>query len=283
MTEKLHPNILTLLRILLVPLPCLFLLNTSITWQFLGLTLLSLLAFTDYLDGALARRHHKVSSIGRVLDPIADKIFVSSIYLFLVHAGYLAFLPVFFIILRELLVRVLRIWFPEKTQVKGIAKVKTFVQMSFVALVILNHNFTWFPNQITYYLTWGVAFFSYLSSFWYFKDSLSKGFSPTQLLNFFSSLGYPLFLLFVFPFSGKLFWIPIVAIDFFFFKKALAKSSKEFAVKDNSTYFFAMLVVILEKVFYHEVHFSLYVVLTLSILKDGFKSFKFVKSLLSWQ
>ncbi|HEA83868.1 MAG TPA: CDP-alcohol phosphatidyltransferase family protein, partial [Thermodesulfobacterium geofontis] len=130
------PNRLTLLRIFLLPFPCILLLSGSYSGKLCALITGFLLGITDYLDGILARKYKKITSIGTILDPIADKIFVTSIYLVLVYLNYFNFLPVFFIILREILVSFLRSWFPDKIKVSRIAKLKTLFQMSFAGFAV---------------------------------------------------------------------------------------------------------------------------------------------------
>ncbi len=78
------PNSLTLLRIFIVPLLVVVLLTkTPSDWlgvpqQFLGLALFVAASFTDWLDGYLARRRGQVSTLGTLLDPIADKLLISA-------------------------------------------------------------------------------------------------------------------------------------------------------------------------------------------------------------
>ncbi len=284
MTEKLHPNVLTLLRILLLPLPCILLAVNSSPVKVSALGVLILLAFTDYLDGAIARRYQKVSSLGTILDPIADKIFVTSIYLVLVHLGYLEFLPVALIVLREVLVSFLRIWFPEATKVQRIAKIKTSVQMGFAAFVIVSEVFNIFDRGLVNLLVWMVVGISYLSSFNYFLNSFKKlAKKDIKAYHFLSSgvfLLYPVFLLLIFPASNELFWIPILVLDLFFFRKALGKSSPKFALKDNWLNFIGISLVFLEDVLLKRIYFSLWLLLGISILKDGFRSLRFIYRLL---
>ncbi|NPA39562.1 MAG: CDP-diacylglycerol--glycerol-3-phosphate 3-phosphatidyltransferase [Thermodesulfobacteria bacterium] len=284
MTEKLNPNVITLLRILLLPLPCALLVVNSPLTRVSALVLLSFLAFTDYLDGAVARRYKKVSAIGTLLDPIADKIFVTSIYLVLVHLSYLPFLPVALIIGREILVSFLRIWFPEETKVQKFAKLKTFVQMSFAAFVLLFAT-RYEISELVKFGVWLVVAITYLSSASYFLNSLSKithksipsGFVKSALFLF-----YPVCLLLIFPFSGKLFWIIIVALDFFFFKKGLAKSSPSFAAKETGGAVLSILGILLEKTLFNKVYYSLWILLGISVVKDGVKSLKFMWKLLGF-
>jgi CDP-diacylglycerol--glycerol-3-phosphate 3-phosphatidyltransferase len=287
MTEKLNPNILTLLRILLLPLPCALLFFDSFPARLTSLIMLTLLALTDYLDGVLARKYQKVSSLGAILDPIADKIFISSIYLTLVYLNYISYLPVFFIILRELLVSYLRAWFPEETKVQRIAKVKTMLQMSFAALVIILNTFYKNFAFLINYLLWFLVFFSYLSALTYFyKVALTVKKFKTNLKYFFYSffsLFYPVSLLLIFPLSHQLFWINILALSFFFFKKGLAKSSPKLAHKEPWGSLFVIFCIFLEFWYFHKIYFSLWGLLFFSFFTDGIRSLKLIWKILKVQ
>ena len=76
------PNALTLSRIFLVPLLVVFLLTGRMAaqegWGVWGLIVFAAAALTDYFDGYLARKRHQVTTLGKLLDPIADKLLISS-------------------------------------------------------------------------------------------------------------------------------------------------------------------------------------------------------------
>ncbi len=136
---KITANRLTLLRILLLPVPCLLLyggLEAKITALGVG----SLLGLTDYFDGRLARRHG-VTRLGTLLDPIADKIFVSVFYLILFRIGYLPLWVVAPILWREFLVTALRQVVPGNLPVSWLAKTKTAFQMVGAAVIVLLYLF----------------------------------------------------------------------------------------------------------------------------------------------
>ena len=84
------PNLLTLSRILAVPLLAFLLWWPD--WRFgygVGFVLYCVIGFTDYLDGYLARAQGTVSKLGQFLDPIADKIMVAAVILVLAAQGYM--------------------------------------------------------------------------------------------------------------------------------------------------------------------------------------------------
>jgi len=136
---KITANRLTLLRILLLPVPCLLLYGgpeAKITALGVG----SLLGLTDYFDGRLARRQG-VTRLGTLLDPIADKIFISVLYLILFRLNYLPLFIVAPLLLREFLVTALRQIVPGNLPVSWLAKTKTALQMTGAALVVLLNIF----------------------------------------------------------------------------------------------------------------------------------------------
>jgi CDP-diacylglycerol--glycerol-3-phosphate 3-phosphatidyltransferase len=90
------PNKLTCLRILLMPLTFYLIFQNSWILFLLGYILATLIGFTDYFDGYLARRYGIVTRFGQFLDPLADKIFVVTLLLYFLGLG---FVPAWFVIL----------------------------------------------------------------------------------------------------------------------------------------------------------------------------------------
>jgi CDP-diacylglycerol--glycerol-3-phosphate 3-phosphatidyltransferase/cardiolipin synthase len=136
------PNVLTYLRILAVPAVamCLFLIpGDAGRWWALGVYVAA--CITDWLDGYLARAWRQQSTLGRMLDPIADKLLVGTTLLMLAHDNTIDRLNVaaaVIILCREILVSGLREFLAElnvKVHVTQLAKWKTTLQM--VALGIL--------------------------------------------------------------------------------------------------------------------------------------------------
>jgi CDP-diacylglycerol--glycerol-3-phosphate 3-phosphatidyltransferase len=136
------PNVLTYLRILAVPavVLCLFLISGDAgRWWALGVYIGA--CITDWLDGYLARRFDQQSLLGRMLDPIADKLLVGTALLMLTHDNTIDSWHVaaaVIILCREILVSGLREFLAElnvKVHVTQLAKWKTTMQM--IALGIL--------------------------------------------------------------------------------------------------------------------------------------------------
>ena len=103
------PNVLTYLRMATIPGIVLFLTppasETSLNLAFI---LFVLACITDYLDGILARRHNLVTSLGKLLDPLADKLLTSAVLIMLVSLGKIQGWLVFLIIGRDITITGLR-------------------------------------------------------------------------------------------------------------------------------------------------------------------------------
>ncbi len=102
------PNILTFLRILLVPIIVVVLLTKFEGKEFVGLALFLIAALTDFLDGFIARRWGLVTRLGKLLDPAADKILTSAALISLVELGRAPAWIVVTIIAREFAISTLR-------------------------------------------------------------------------------------------------------------------------------------------------------------------------------
>ena len=129
------PNILTLLRILMIPGVYLAFFIPGTWGDALALLIFSIAAFTDFFDGWLARRLEVQSGFGRMLDPIADKLMVATCLLLLVGydiiTGY-HMVAAIIILCREILVSGLREYLMElhvALPVSTLAKYKTAIQM----------------------------------------------------------------------------------------------------------------------------------------------------------
>ena len=278
------PNRITLLRILLLPLPCALLFFESYLAKIFSVSLGSLLGFTDYIDGVLARRQKKVTTLGSMLDPISDKIFVTVVYLTLVYMGYFPYLPCALLLSREILVAFLRSWFPEEMKVTNLARWKTFFQMSLAGITVLVSIFNKKYIEVFHYMLYGLAIFSYLSAFPYFyrvKRALSRlKIEPQALGKSLLSLNFSITLLLIFPYAGKLFWIIQVTLSFYFFRKALARTSPLHAQEESLLIVFLLLLISFEAFFTGRLYYSLFGVLLFSLYRDGLKSLKIMWEIL---
>lgn len=135
------PNILTCLRILLVPILVVVLLTKFEGKEFVGLGVFLLAAFTDFLDGFLARRWGLITRLGKLLDPAADKILTSAAFISLVEMGLAPAWIVVTIVGREFAVSTLRSVAASQNLVIAASwsgKVKTVSQVVAIALLIVH-------------------------------------------------------------------------------------------------------------------------------------------------
>jgi cardiolipin synthase len=151
------PNILTLSRILILPviIGLFFIPESWAAWTALGFYTYA--CITDFLDGYLARSMKTESALGKFLDPISDKIFVAALLLVLVDFDRLEglwMIPALIILIREFLVAGLREFLgPQNIQlpVSKLAKWKTTVQMVALGfLVVGDYGDILLPNTLTY-------------------------------------------------------------------------------------------------------------------------------------
>ena len=133
------PNLLSIARILLVPVLVVVLLTKFDGKEFVGLGLFLLASLTDFLDGFIARRQQKVTRLGKLLDPAADKILTSAALISLVELGLAPAWMVAVIIAREFAVTSLRANAASEQKVLaaiGSAKLKTVAQIVAISLLI---------------------------------------------------------------------------------------------------------------------------------------------------
>ncbi len=140
------PNILTLLRIALIPVFVLFFYLPVEGAHLITTSIFSLAAITDWLDGYLARRWKETSAFGAFLDPVADKLMVAAALILIVdtnptpYPGIWLAAPALVIVGREITISALREWMAElgasaTVAVSMMGKVKTTAQMA--ALILL--------------------------------------------------------------------------------------------------------------------------------------------------
>jgi len=135
------PNILTVFRVLLIPVICYFLVAETFVALWAAFALYGLSALTDMLDGKIARKYNQESSFGAFLDPLADKILVLSVYTVFVFIDGLL-IPLWlvaFLYVRDIFITLLRV-VSDKKGIKFVtsfvAKAKTTAQMIAIACVM---------------------------------------------------------------------------------------------------------------------------------------------------
>ncbi len=180
------PNLLTYARILAVPIIvlCFFVegrLASSDFARWTALTLFAVASITDYLDGYLARIWNQTSNIGRMLDPIADKLLVASVLLLMAADGTIAGWSIWaaiVILCREILVSGLREYLAAlkvAVPVTRIAKWKTTIQMVAIAFLLAGpagDKVLPYTTEMGIGLLWVAALLTMYTGYDYFKAGL---------------------------------------------------------------------------------------------------------------
>ncbi len=152
------PNSITLARILLIPV-FVYLAYEPGPWRsFLAALVFLVAALTDFLDGYLARKHNLVTSLGKLLDPIADKLLTLSGFIMLVALGLAPAWMVIVIVGREMAVTGLRAIAAAEGYVMPAddwGKWKTVTQITAIIMLLLGWRFWIFDvSVIGYWILW---------------------------------------------------------------------------------------------------------------------------------
>lgn len=184
------PNLLTLFRILVIPvlIGCL---AAGGLWADIAFLLYVGACVTDYLDGALARRQGLTSDLGRMMDPIADKLLVGGLLLALAGMGGLRFCSLYaaiLIMLREILISGLREYMASRNETipsSRMAKWKTGIQMVAIGFLVLGqgavsslHSLydeaTWYCGVIGAALLWFSVIPTLLTGMAYLRATVAR-------------------------------------------------------------------------------------------------------------
>lgn len=186
------PNKLTIIRLIFVPL---FVVIYLIPYQTLGISIpafdvlstqLSLLdivlfliftiaALTDYLDGFLARKNNLVTTFGKFIDPIADKLIVNTALLLLASSHDISILVPIIMIARDTIVDAIRLIASQKNVVLAasfLGKAKTMTQMIAICLLLLNNViFDYIGIPMASIMIWLATIISVVSGIDYFMKN----------------------------------------------------------------------------------------------------------------
>ena len=184
------PNILTIGRIIIVPFFVLAFYLPGFYGDLTACVLFVIASFTDFLDGMLARMMGEESKLGELLDPIADKIIVATALILLVMDGTIRHYEVIaaiIILTREILISGLREFLAKgqiKLPVSNLAKLKTFLQMLAIALLLTGEtgnkilNFQDYNAQtIGIILLWLSAFLTLYTGYEYLRKGIDHAMS----------------------------------------------------------------------------------------------------------
>lgn len=173
------PNILTISRIIVIPLIFASIYFTSYAWAMLAGILFVAASVTDYLDGYLARAWNETSAFGRLLDPIADKLLVATALVVILvkpnmYSLGITAIPAFVILCREILVSGLREFLREVNvglPVTKLAKWKTAFQMTALAMMLFKDLWIGW-NYCGELLLWIAAILTFITGYQYYQKSL---------------------------------------------------------------------------------------------------------------
>ena len=180
------PNLLTISRIIVIPVIFLAIYIHTGWWSVLTAVLFIIAAITDYFDGYLARSRNETSVFGRLLDPIADKLLVVSALLIIVAnrlVDEISYIPVCIIMCREILVSGLREFLAEVKvgmPVTRLAKWKTGVQMTALSMLLMSRvgiiqiGDTFIPvwGVLGEILLWVAGVLTFMTGYDYFQRGL---------------------------------------------------------------------------------------------------------------
>ena len=171
------PNKLTLFRIILVPFFIWFL---YMDWNIISIIIFALASYTDYLDGHLARKGGIVTTFGKLMDPLADKILtISALVCFLeLDVRFLGAWMVVLIIARELIVTGIRLIALSENKVIAASwwgKSKTVSQLVAIILMMVDRiiPLTIFGIEITMIAIWVMVILTAYSGYDYVKKNFS--------------------------------------------------------------------------------------------------------------
>lgn len=185
------PNILTFLRIALIPVMVIFYYLPYHWCQTVAAIVFIIAGFTDWLDGYLARNLQLSSQLGAFLDPVADKLLVAVSLVLLVSDPDLPYLaiPAAIIIGREIAISALREWMAEvgkraSVAVSRLGKLKTMLQMGAITLLLYTHSghYPWLKS-LGYATLYLAAILTLWSMFYYLKASGIFDSVPQRNLN----------------------------------------------------------------------------------------------------
>jgi len=186
------PNRLTVIRLLLVPVIVFFsifpfaqfnIVFGHISIDFVNLPILNLIILvlfliasaTDFLDGYLARKNNQVTTFGKFVDPIADKLLVNTLFILLSVNGIIPVLAVLLMIWRDTIVDAIRLIAARKgitIAAQFLGKVKTVAQMITLVLYLVNNlPFELMHLPVNDLMLWFTVSISLLSGISYFMQS----------------------------------------------------------------------------------------------------------------
>ena len=177
------PNFLTIIRIIIVPFFIYFFTSDYYSYRLISLILFFVGSLSDFLDGYIARKYNLVTTLGKIIDPLADKILILSAF-FLLNNSYPSYVPLwmlYLILFRDIFVTLYRIYLKNKDvvmQANMLAKRKTLFQIVIIHFLLILHVF--YFNELQSHL------FFYVNAI-YFAMVVCTGITLYSGLNYFIS------------------------------------------------------------------------------------------------
>lgn len=180
------PNKLTVFRILLVPIIIILFIfpisgevnvvNTVLSInQIVIVSLFALASITDFFDGQIARKYNLITTFGKFMDPIADKLLVNTMIIMLASTHKIHVIIAVIMISRDIVVDAIRLLAVQNNVVIAasfLGKAKTFVQMFAIVFVLLNNiPFCFINFPLDQILMWLAMVVSLISGIDYFNKS----------------------------------------------------------------------------------------------------------------
>lgn len=172
------PNLLTVLRILVVPIVCWLLSDAPTVWECqMACLIFGIAMLTDVIDGYLARKWNLVTPLGAYLDPLADKLMVTSVLIMLIPLGWVPAWLIALLLCREITITGLRGIASQQgltLSAGAMGKIKTAYQSVALCMLIWHHDLWWPIIGVTNVHSAGLAllycslFFSLASAIEYF-------------------------------------------------------------------------------------------------------------------
>lgn len=172
------PNALTMSRILVVPVIALLLLSGNFWSSFIAALLFIAATITDFLDGHIARKYNIESDLGKLLDPLADKLLIATVLIFLIPLGRVPAWIVAVIIGREIAVTGLRSLASEKHIIiaaNWLGKYKTAFQCAALIPLLFHYTILGVRFQVAgEFFLWIAFFFTLWSGFDYMYSYIKQ-------------------------------------------------------------------------------------------------------------
>ncbi len=165
------PNKLTVIRMILVPVFMVLMMFENKACQYCGLTVFIIASVTDWLDGYIARKHNLITTFGKFMDPLADKMLTTAALLILLEKGIISSWVLLIVLGREFLVAGIRLAAVGEGNVIAASmwgKAKTVAQMVaiIVSIILINVPFA-YSNTIINILIWISTILTLVSGFDY--------------------------------------------------------------------------------------------------------------------